>query len=117
MFGPELTNGSEYFEYMLACGLVQRGAQVTALATCANRIRSNLPLVIDWHNDGPASAFESSGIRIERFPISVRLPRLAGIAVARWSTAAWREEERVWGAMLAGSRAQDDHLIRRAHQL
>lgn len=116
IFGAELTNGSEYYEYMLSCGLVQLGAQVDVFTTRSHKIRSNAGFSLEWPDDYQQSFEASDGVNIYRFRTSFWPSERVGKWLSHLVYKAWSREEAKFGTMLKGSEGIVEYNVRRAKQ-
>lgn len=114
LFGADLTNGSEYHEYMLTKTLVEQGVEVDVLTTTSRTIHPVSAFSSGWRPDYPAGVEQTDGITIHRFPVSFSLPPRLGRAVSRVMLRRWAREEQRFGRVLAGSPHVVDHFRMRA---
>jgi glycosyltransferase involved in cell wall biosynthesis len=114
LFGADLTNGSERYEYMLTRTLVAQGVEVDVLTTTARRVRPTSAFSSAFDRDYAAGVEESDGIRIHRFPVSFSMPAALGHAISRFILRRWQGEEQHFGRVLRGSPHLVDHLRLRA---
>lgn len=113
LFGPDLMNGSEHYEYMLSRTLVEQGVEVDVFATRSNRIRLESAFVTAWPNDYPNGVQRVDGMTIERFPVTLNWPRSIGTWLSRLVLRRWHAEERIHGMMMRGSLHLVDYYVRR----
>jgi glycosyltransferase involved in cell wall biosynthesis len=114
LFGAELTNGSEYYEYMLTKSLVQFGVSVDVFTTRARQFRPTSAFSLEWGNDYAQDYEQVDGINIHRFPVSFSVPPKLGHTIARFVFKRWRQEEERYGTVLKGSLHEVEHYYRRA---
>jgi glycosyltransferase involved in cell wall biosynthesis len=114
LFGAELTNGSERYEYMLSKTLVEQDVEVDVLTTTARSIRPSSAFSTAWGHDYPSGVQQSDGMRIHRFPVSFSMPAGLGRTISRLILRRFSRERRRYGHLLAGSPHLVDHLHRRA---
>jgi glycosyltransferase involved in cell wall biosynthesis len=114
LFGADLTNGSEHYEYMLTKTLVEQGIEVDVLTTTSRSMHAVSAFSSGWGHDYTAGVEQADGIRIHRFPVTFSMPAALGRAVSRLILRRWKREERRYGSMLRGSPHLVDHLHRRA---
>ena len=113
LFGSELMNGSEHYEFMLSKALVEQGVAVDVFATRSNRIRLESAFSTAWPNDYPAGVERVAGMTVERFPVTFQWPTALGSLFSQFILNRWGVEERIHGAMLRGSLRQTDYFVRR----
>jgi len=114
LFGPELTNGSEYYEYMLSQKLVGLGVDVDVFTTRSRQFRPTSFFSIEWPNDYHQGVEYVDGMKIFRFPVTLSLPSLVGRGISRVIRSQWRGEENTLGIMVKGSKNLEDYYYRRA---
>ncbi len=114
LFGADLTNGSEYYEYMLTKSLAARGVEVDVLTTTSRSVRPASALSSAWGHDYPAGVEQTDGMRVHRFPVTFSTPTALGQAISRLVFRRWRREEQQLGTVWRGSPGLVDHLHRRA---
>ena len=114
MFGADLTNGSERYEYMLTRSLVAQGVDGDVLATTARAIRPTSAFSSAFGHDYPAGTEECDGIRIHRFPVTFSIGEGPGRAISRVILRRWSAEEARYGQLLRGSPHLVDSLEQRA---
>lgn len=113
LFGHELTNGSEHYEYMLSRKLVELGVNVDVLTTRAQKIRATSYLSLAWDDDYSQTFEQSDGMNIYRFSTSFALPRTFGRAFSVLLRLRWQREEQWYGSMVKGSEKLVDYYYRR----
>jgi len=114
LFGSDLTNGSERYEYMLTRKLVERGVRVDVLTTRSKRLRPTSAFSLAWVSDDGPVAQHADGIHIWRFPATFSLLARVGHACSRLIFRRWKKEEARHGTMMKGSRHLVDHYYMRA---
>lgn len=114
MFGPELTNGSEYYSYMLSKKLVEQGVQVDVVTTTSQRFHSQALFSLRWENEYKQRMENVDGIRVVRFPAAFHLPHAVGYAISTVLKHRWQQEEKSYGVMRRGSLRLADHFYQRA---
>jgi phosphatidylinositol alpha-1,6-mannosyltransferase len=113
LFGPGLSNGSEYHEYMLTKKLVERGVEVDVLTTRASRCQPTTMLSMRWPASGEEPLEQVDGIRIHRFP-AITPPRRLGHWMSVLTQRRWTHEQDRFGDMLKGSQGLVEYLHQRA---
>lgn len=114
IFGPELTNGSEYHEYMLSKKLVELGVHVDVFTTCSQKFRPTSAFSLEWISDYDQDSVQVDGINICRFPTTFAIPATMGRVVSRLVFKRWQREEKQYGIMTKGSKNLEDYYHRRA---
>lgn len=114
LFGPELINGSEHYEYMLSKSLLNHGIQVDVLATRANRIQLTSAFCTNWSNAYPEAAETADGLNIQRFSVEFQIPARLGALMSAFVLRRWGFEERQHGTMASGSLHLASYYMRRS---
>lgn len=114
LFGPELTNGSEYHEYMLSKKLVELGVSVDVFTTRSQRFRPTSAFSLEWVSDYDQEFEQADGINIYRFPVSFSIPPKIGRVISRLVFKRWKREEKRYGIMMKGSKNLVHYYYRRA---
>jgi len=97
LFSPQLTNGSDYYAYMLSQQLVVQGIQVDVLATQCLRFAPQSLFALRWQNDPHLLNEIADGINIQRFPVTYATPNLWAHSLSQLIMRRWQAEERQYG--------------------
>ena len=104
VFGHELTNGSDYYEYMLTRHLAASGVEVEVWTTRTRDLRPTSAFSLRWPNDYPRGSETRDRIRIKRFSASFSLPTALGHLLSWPILRRLRREEKLFGGVERGSR-------------
>ena len=114
LFGPDLTNGSEYYEYMLSKKLVELGVNVDVFTTRSKKFRPTSAFSLEWVSEYNQDFEQADGINIYRFPATFSIPATMGHVISRLVFKRWQREEEQYGIMIKGSKNLEDYYHRRA---
>jgi glycosyltransferase involved in cell wall biosynthesis len=114
LFGRDLGNGSEHYQYMLSRALVRLGVEVDVFTTRSKHFRPSSAFSHTWVDEFEVDRERTDGIEVHRFPVTVSAPPALGHAISRLMFRRWEREEARYGVMLKGSRNLTGHLHRRA---
>src|SRR3989304_3272803 len=103
LFGRELTNGAQHYEYMLTKKLVELGVKVDVFTTRSQQLRPNSAFSLKWVSDYDRAFEQANGINIYRFPATFSIPPTVGHVISRFVFKRWKKEEKKYGIMLKGS--------------
>lgn len=104
LFGSELTNGSDYYAYMLTKHLARLGNEVDVFATRSKAIRPGSAFCLQWRSDYSGEPERQDNISIYRFGTTLSVPYSLGHFVSRRILRRWEREERLFGRVTPGSR-------------
>ena len=114
LFGNDLFNGSEYYEYMLSKNLVKLGVEVNVCTTLCRRLRPTSAFSLQWENSYNEAFERVDGMNIHRFPVTFSTPPNMGHLISRLVFKRWEKEENKHGKMLRGSKNFVEYLKSRA---
>lgn len=114
LFGSDLTDGSEHYEYMLTKKLLERGVNVDVLTTRSRGLRPTSAFSMEWVSDYDLESQHVDGMNIFRFPSTFSIPPQMGHAFSRLIFRRWKNEEGRYGIMMKGSKHFVDYCYRRA---
>lgn len=104
LFGNDLFNGSEYYEYMLTKNLVRLGVEVEVCTTFSRQFLPTSAFSLHWENSYDKAFEQTDGLNIRRFPVTFSTPPNMGHIISRLVFRRWEKEENKYGTMLRGSR-------------